>query len=111
MKTLQLFVNTGPSGYGGGRPPILNGTEDEPPCHYYCHLGPCIISLAPSWLVGSSAPGLGNLAKRYTDLLVVPDGNSWVFFNQLANVTGSKKDNKKICICIRQIDILCVYFF
>ena len=85
-------MNTGPSGYGGGRPPILNGTEDEPPCHYYCHLGPCIISLAPSWLVGSSAPGLGNLD---TDLLVVPDGNSWVFFNQLANVTGSKKDNKK----------------
>ena len=63
MKTLQLFMNTGPSGYGGGRPPILNGTEDEPPCHYYCHLGPCTISLAPSWLVGSSAPGLGNLAK------------------------------------------------
>ena len=49
--------------------------------------------------------------ESYTDLLVVPDGNSWVFFNQLANVTGSKKDNKKICICIRQIDILCVYFF
>ena len=23
-------MNTGPSGYGGGRPPILNGTEDEP---------------------------------------------------------------------------------
>ena len=61
--------------------------------------------------MGSSAPGLGNLAKRYTDLLVVPDGNSWFFFNQLANVTGSKKDNKNICICIRQIDILCVYFF
>ena len=59
---------------------------------------------------GFSAPGLGNLAKRYTDLLVVPDGNSWVFFNQLANMTGSKKDNKKFCICIRQIDIiLCVY--
>ena len=35
-----------------------------------------------------------------------PRGNSWVFFNQLANVTGSKKDNKNICICIRQIDIL-----
>ena len=106
-------MNTGPSGYGGGRPPILNGTEDEPPCHYYCHMGPCIISLAPSWLVGSSAPGLGNLAKRYTDLLVVPDGNSWVFFNQLANVTGSKKDNKKNCICIRQIDIIimCILFF
>ena len=25
--------------------------------------------------VGSSAPGLGNQAKRYTDLLMVPDGN------------------------------------
>ena len=58
-------MNTGPSGYGGGHPPILNGTADEPPCPY-CHLGPCIISRAPSWLVGSSAPGLGNLAKRYT---------------------------------------------
>ena len=65
VKTLQLFMNTGPSGYEGGNPPVLNGTEDEPPCPY-CHLGPCIISRAPSWLVGSSAPGLGNLAKRCT---------------------------------------------
>ena len=65
VKTLQLSMNTGPSGYEGGHPPVLNGTEDEPPCPY-CHLGPCIISRAPSWLVGSSAPGLGNLAKRYT---------------------------------------------
>ena len=41
---------------------------------------------------------------------MMPDGNSWVFlFDQLANVTGTlryKKDNKYICISIRQIDII-----
>ena len=31
----------------------------------YCHLGPCIISRCSSFLVGSSSPGLGNLAKLY----------------------------------------------
>ena len=75
-----------------------------------CHLGPCIISLAPSWLVGSSAPGLGNLAKRYTDLLVVPDGNSWVFFNQLANVTAVKKTIKKFVFASDRL-IYYVYTF
>ena len=55
---------TGPFGYDGAAPPILNGTADDPPCPYY-HLGPCIITRGPSWLVGSSAPSLGNLAKRY----------------------------------------------
>ena len=33
-------MNTGPSGYGGGRPPILNGTEDEPPCQMPLLLSP-----------------------------------------------------------------------
>ena len=55
---------TGPFGYVGAAPPILDGTADDPPCPY-CHLGPCIITRGPSWLVGSSAPSLGNLAKRY----------------------------------------------
>ena len=63
-------MNTGPSGYEGDHPPVLNRTEDEPPCPY-CHLDPCIISRAPNWLVGSSAPGLGSLAKRYTPLLEI----------------------------------------
>ena len=49
--------------YDGAAPPILDGTADDPPCPY-CHLGPCIISRGPNWLVGY-APTLGNLAKRY----------------------------------------------
>ena len=59
-----MIIYTGPFGYVGAAPPILDGTADDPPCPY-CHLGPCIITRGPSWLVGSSAPSLGNLAKRY----------------------------------------------
>ena len=59
-----MIMYTGPFGYVGAAPPILDGTADDPPCPY-CHLGPCIITRGPSWLVGSSAPSLGNLAKRY----------------------------------------------
>ncbi|XP_064389932.1 uncharacterized protein LOC135337855 isoform X2 [Halichondria panicea] len=48
-------------GYDQSDPPVLDGEGACP----YCHLSPCVRARPPSWLIGSAAPNLGNMVKRY----------------------------------------------
>ncbi len=56
-----VVLSLGPGGYDHDDPPVLNG---EGPCPY-CHLSPCVRARPPSWLIGSAAPNLGNMVKRF----------------------------------------------
>ena len=96
---------TGPFGYDEAAPPILDGTADDPPSPY-CHLGPCIISKGPSWLVGSSAPSLGNLAKRYE-----LNRKFWRVLRQLGVWSHPLYLNEKLTQLLLMSGKYCKFFF
>ena len=52
------------SGYPGWDSPVLDGSQDEPPCPH-CLFGPCIIQRPPVFLTGRAAPSLANDRKRF----------------------------------------------
>ena len=66
-----MFTSVGsnrpPKGYSGGEFPRLVGKNEQPgvnPCPH-CLCTPCVISQPPNFLIGSAAPALGNVSKRF----------------------------------------------
>lgn len=77
------------SGYPQGDPPVLGGSQDEPPCPHFL-LGPCIVRRPPRFMTGRAAPCLANDRKRfrlYQKILAVVEGPGAV---RSSNIPGKK---------------------